>query len=316
MLAVFPPRRIVAAVAAASCLSSAGAAVAGEPVGVVPGRVDGAGPRAGVVAGRIEAAVADGLSRVAEAEVRELELPAGCEDAACRAEAAREGGVRWLVSASVAVEDRDYAVTVAVTDARGLVPVLRERFECQICGLDELAERTADVTAKLVAAALEQGTAEGHVAVVTAPPGASVTVDGTMVGETPVALDLEPGRHRVRVERAGYAVVEREVVVPAGGDLRLDVPLVRLSAPQRWQRPAGIAAVTTGAAAFAAGVVLLALDGRPYRLRCSGSDVDADGDCRFNYDTIAGGATLAVLGTAAVTAGIFWLVASRKASRR
>jgi len=45
----------------------------------------------------------------------------------------------------------------------------------------------------------------------TTPPGASVLVDGTPVGITPLAARLEPGQRRVTVELAGYDTVQESL---------------------------------------------------------------------------------------------------------
>jgi len=266
-------------------------------VGIAAVPVEGASERTAVVAERVAEGAQEGAVR-AGAKVHRLPArePA-CRSSRCRAAGGEGAGVAWVVVPHVEVADRDYAVTVEVWRTGAATPAAREHFECQIGGLDELAGRVADVVAKLLAAAVREAARPGTVALSMTPAGAVVRVDGTAVGRTPIRAKLAPGWHVVRVERPGHASVERRVEVPAGGTVVFDVSLVPVRT-RPWQRPAG-------GAAFGAGVVLLALDGRPYRRRCSGNDVDADGDCRFAYDTIAGGATLAVLGTAAATAGVF-----------
>jgi hypothetical protein len=48
------------------------------------------------------------------------------------------------------------------------------------------------------------------------PAGARVLVDGRPAGRTPAALgDLPLGEHRVRVERDGYVIADRRVVLTA-----------------------------------------------------------------------------------------------------
>lgn len=56
--------------------------------------------------------------------------------------------------------------------------------------------------------------AEGEVALVSTPPGASVTVDDAYVGRTPVTLSLAPGKtHRLAVLAEGYVPLTRELRV-------------------------------------------------------------------------------------------------------
>lgn len=65
------------------------------------------------------------------------------------------------------------------------------------------------------------------------PPGASVLIDGTKVGETPVRLiDLEPGEHQVRLEREGHAPWDNVLRVSTGTVLPLQtVSLQSLTPP-------------------------------------------------------------------------------------
>lgn len=74
------------------------------------------------------------------------------------------------------------------------------------------------------------------------PAGASVSVDGTARGTTPLTLrDLEIGARTIRLQRAGYQPVERRVVLSADRPSRsIDVtlvPVMRATAPLR-QPPA------------------------------------------------------------------------------
>src|SRR6185436_2889967 len=44
----------------------------------------------------------------------------------------------------------------------------------------------------------------GTIDVRSTPEGAAVSVDGTARGTTPIAVSVEPGRHKVRIELEGY----------------------------------------------------------------------------------------------------------------
>jgi hypothetical protein len=64
--------------------------------------------------------------------------------------------------------------------------------------------------------------ATGSLLVDSDPPGASVYLDGRLVGDTPVMLpSLEAGVHRVRVVRLGYLENSRLVTVKAGAQATL-----------------------------------------------------------------------------------------------
>ena len=49
-----------------------------------------------------------------------------------------------------------------------------------------------------------------------------------------------------------------------------------------------------------------------YDKKCSGSDVDADGDCRYMFDMRWGGAALLAAGAIATTIGTMLLVRNKK----
>lgn len=55
------------------------------------------------------------------------------------------------------------------------------------------------------------------VTITTAPAGASVVVDGALVGEAPVTVPLNPGPHRLRATMSGYyPAPELKIVVERG----------------------------------------------------------------------------------------------------
>ncbi len=69
--------------------------------------------------------------------------------------------------------------------------------------------------------------ADGLVNIISTPAGASVTVNGTYHGETPLEIALTPGKtYQVRVTRSGYASARRDIAVRANDEqsLRLDLP--------------------------------------------------------------------------------------------
>jgi len=68
--------------------------------------------------------------------------------------------------------------------------------------------------------------ADGLIDVRSVPSGATVTVDGRFRGETPLELQLAPGRsYRVSLSKAGYAPVNRTLEPVSGQDSSLSVTL-------------------------------------------------------------------------------------------
>jgi hypothetical protein len=120
----------------------------------------------------------------------------------------------------------------------------------------------------------------GRLLVRSTPSGASVSVDGVVKGETPLALrELANGTINVTVTRAGYLPETRRVVITSARPARsLDVRLAPESAAA--SAPAGRSGATTaGKPAAAAGATtgVLSVDSRP-----SGAAVTINGQPRGN----------------------------------
>lgn len=65
------------------------------------------------------------------------------------------------------------------------------------------------------------------VEVTSAPPGATVVVDGTPVGPAPQSVKLNPGPHTVKAMKSGYFPQEQKLVVSSGAPApKLNLTLV------------------------------------------------------------------------------------------
>ncbi len=66
----------------------------------------------------------------------------------------------------------------------------------------------------------------GILKITTSPSGAQVELDGTTVGVTEVTLiDVKPGKHTLKVGKAGFKPISRDLEVAAGDTVVLDIPL-------------------------------------------------------------------------------------------
>ena len=70
----------------------------------------------------------------------------------------------------------------------------------------------------------------GAVRVLSTPAGATIYVDDAAYGEAPKVLTVQPGQHRLRLEKPGYAPSALGIIVDAGRELLVVEPL-RDSAP-------------------------------------------------------------------------------------
>ncbi|MCK4547372.1 MAG: PEGA domain-containing protein [Candidatus Eisenbacteria sp.] len=65
----------------------------------------------------------------------------------------------------------------------------------------------------------------GTLSLSTEPRSARVYVNGRFYGITPLEIEMEPGRHSVRILRDGYMIEQRSVILKAGARIELPVTL-------------------------------------------------------------------------------------------
>jgi hypothetical protein len=73
-------------------------------------------------------------------------------------------------------------------------------------------------------AAAPSSAATASLAIATRPAGASVSVDGKSVGETPITIKVAPGSHEVSLTRVRYAPISTTVLAPASLEVALKRP--------------------------------------------------------------------------------------------
>lgn len=83
--------------------------------------------------------------------------------------------------------------------------------------LDGDAERVVPALVTEALADLEKGRAV-TLRIHTLPRGAQVTLDGRILGASPVETSAAPGHHEVTLERPGYLTVSTEFEIPRGAD--------------------------------------------------------------------------------------------------
>jgi hypothetical protein len=160
--------------------------------------------------------------------------------------------------------------------------------------------------------------------------GAVLEIDGKAAGKTPLSVELDPGTHRVRAILDGFMPHTIEFKSVEGVNQELEFSMIpaprpppdttQQLPPDRTRPPkgrgmviAGAVLVGAGVAAVAAGGVLLAVHGQPYRRNC---EADADGNCRFLYGTETGGIVSLALGGAALLGGAGLIVGGKVLERR
>ncbi|MBC8074109.1 MAG: PEGA domain-containing protein [Deltaproteobacteria bacterium] len=242
-----------------------------------------------------------------------------CADASCWRERAARTSATHLVQAKLVVRDRDYEVSAELIDgATGLV-IGSSSHLCEICGYEELGAAVDDLAGALRRKLAASVPALPVLVIVSTPPGALVEIDGKPVGRTPLELPLPSGRHDVRVSDDGRVPQLRRVVLVDGvrEDLALALPALpeRSKTPPRLLAP-GATMTALGLAGIGVGTALAVIDESPIRSRCGAENLDRDGDCRYRYDSLEAGIAIAVVGGAALAAGIALLVIDRRRGQR
>ncbi len=304
------PDRIQAplALALAACMGwPTSVAAKGEPapppetIAVLPLAIDGELPAS--FREQLQSRLVEGVAR-GQRPVIALDAATRCAEAACMRELGASSGARWIARARVVVRDRDFDIGLELFDARDGTSVTKTVGTCEVCAIAEVGDMLADQAGVLDRKLAALATAPPVVRFESRPTGALVWVDGKLVGPTPVERTLEPGRHRAHAELDDHLPLEIQFDAIAG--TRETIPLSLSAVPKGRVRlrNAGWGMLGAGLGLMAAGVPLLALDGRPYESRCSGDDVDEDGDCRYTYGTKTGGIVLLALGGAAVITAV------------
>jgi len=277
------------------------------PLALTGSQDETAGPR---LFGHLQQGLARGAFAVVDAAEVERLAAGGCSEQRCLTALRKQAGATFVLRSAVTVDDRDYVVRLELLAAEDGSVLASSEERCDLCGLAEVGA-LVEAQGALLRRKLEdliQG--PPRLAVVTRPAGALVLVDNQLIGKTPLEQNLLDGEHVVRVMLDGYVDDERKVDLVAGVRERLEVDLRREPKIARY-RAAGWATLFTGIPVAAAGIALLALDGRQVRGRCSGIDRDPFGNCRFIFDTDWGGAVALAAGSALVTAGVLFLLRTR-----
>ena len=328
--------RVAARVLAAwVCLApvSALAAPAATSEGPSSSKVEGAS--VAVLPVRFEDALAEGDERELEEVISvafehpELELVEGakverahvdsCEgapDEACMRAIGVELGVSHVVEVVVHARERDFNIVFRALSMSGSRSVSEVEVECLVCGVSEVRDRVA-AQAALLRDRLLIVSEPGSVIIEGGPAGAKVSVDGRRVGELPFEGELSSGEHDLLVSARGYYDEFVPVTIVPGTVERVEVELVPEAAGERqWQRPFSWAMVGVGGAGIAVGTTLLALDKRDHLSRCDNpANIDANGDCKWIYETLRGGVGALCVGVAALSIGATLLVVNRRVAK-
>ena len=245
---------------------------------------------------------------------------AGCGDEACAKQVASKTGAQYVVRSTVTIQDRDYKITVELIDGSTGKPVADTGDSCEICGVADVSGMfsTAAATLSTKLEALAKG--PGVFTLTSEPPGALVTLDGEIIGTTPVERPTVAGKHLLRVSSEGYISIEREVTFVEGVSEDLTITLEEL--PNKLPgRPWGWVSLGFGLGGLGGGIALTWLHDQQFMRsgECEGENVmiiDGKMECRFLHDTKWAAAGVLVAGAALTTLGVVILVNSAQKTKK
>lgn len=230
--------------------------------------------------------------------------PDSCTDESCYRRAGPALGVAYLVAGAVNERQKTYEITLELINARTGAVIGTHRERCEICGVEDAGEKMGLAASALRSRLEALAKAPARFVIRSHPAGAVVTLDGQLIGRTPLDRELPGGTHALVVSADGYDSSERTLTVVSGIDETLDLELLPVASKFPY-RGAGWAAVAIGAAALAGGIWAVAIDGN--ELPCADAERDPWGHCPNVRNTRVLGAALIGAGVAAGTLGGVWL---------
>ncbi|MEQ8275217.1 MAG: PEGA domain-containing protein [Deltaproteobacteria bacterium] len=136
----------------------------------------------------------------------------GTVDAACMAEIGGALGVDYLIYGSVAKLGTTYSLSLVLLDISKAEAA--NRANKKIADVGALLDETATATKLLMQPLLADK--KGYLVLDMREPGAKVTVDGRLIGVSPLPgrLELPMGAHEVLIEKKGFLTWAKTVDVP------------------------------------------------------------------------------------------------------
>ena len=269
--------------------------------------------RAPLVNRLLEGLVRGDFDVVNPEEVTAMGGEVACRDESCYQQLASTTSASYLVRSRIVVQDRDYEVAINLIDGRSGQVVAGSSETCELCGVGEVAEMVGNQSAALRQRLDALVLGPGVVSFSSDPAGVTIIGDGEVVGQTPLEYELLPGTHVIKATKEGFIDKERKVETVQGVRETINfslAPIVKDWRPKA--RPWGWAMVAGGAIGLGTGIALMVIHDDPYKARCSGPDnVDANGNCRYLYDTMAGGIAATVTGGVLLAGGAGLLIAAR-----
>lgn len=199
--------------------------------------------------------------------------------------------------------ERNYTLHWVATDPRLDQPLIVDS-SCELCSLVELEQQFAVDLTRVCSRLDSLETGPGRLLVSSDPHNARVRIDGQKVGRAPWSGELTAGQHTVELRALGRRPQRHSVPILGNVELRRHFQLSSSLARQGRPRWPGWTSLGLGIAMTVAGTALISVHETPWDGRCTGDDVDVEGNCRFVLKTRPLGITLATLGVGAIAGGV------------
>jgi hypothetical protein len=166
----------------------------------------------------------------------------GCESEACMSELGETADAERVLGGSAAKVGDDVVLTLLLVEGRTGKRLSQEQRKVPATGgLPFYAAK--QLTSLLLTGRVNDPLVP--VVVRSSQPGAKVLVDGKLLGEAPVTLQLDAGRHELKVSKEGFSPWKALVDVEEASPVQVDARLVATRAPL-WPLTAASAAVSVG----------------------------------------------------------------------
>jgi hypothetical protein len=302
-------------VGAGPIVRAAVASVVGLAWSSVTARADGAVMVVGSVSPRDRDVIVGAIQGAGTALSLRFTAPAWTRDATAASVACLHEATPWSCL-SETVHDKDQLVIVEVQSDGGIgapMTVVTAHLvtsdseavsfasrSCEVCSEDALKRTVGDLSRDLLQRAAAQG-GRTRLAIRARPVGALVALDGQSLAAAEITVATYPGKHLLAVRAAGHAAVTREVLALEGATTEVALALDGAERPgdgggARARRWVGGVALGTGAAAIAAGALLIAFD------------QDPDPEHHYYYDTAKYGVVSLLAGALVTGAGAYLLI--------
>ncbi|HFE45551.1 MAG TPA: PEGA domain-containing protein, partial [Nannocystis exedens] len=204
-----------------------------------------------------------------------------CDRQTCYGKLRAELEVSHLVRVTVVVDNRDYSMGLELIDAENGDVVASSEERCDICGLEEVGELLSSQGALLRAKIDAMGAGPAVLIIDSKPTGATVMIDGEVVGVTPIERSVIAGEHVLRVSSDGFVAEEREITFVPGVTETINLDLSRAVGSKK-MRILGAAAVGGGALSLG-GAALILFPSNVFKKKNGEFVLDEDGNRIFTW---------------------------------